>query len=238
MPSNPLAESGTRGLADSQSNKDRRLFVVGGGGHAKVVIEVARSAGWDVVAVFDPGAADNVLGVPVRGDDKDIAAFVKDTGVRMAAVAIGNNHLRRRLAVAVRDLGCETPAIVHRQAWVSPSSRIARGVVVMAGAVINASSRVGEDAIINTMAIVEHDCELGIAVHAAPRSVMGGTCRIGDGALFGIGATARPGVLVGKDAIVGAGCVVVSDIAVGTTLVGNPGKPLASTGKKFVKESG
>lgn len=232
MPSSPLADSEVHGLAFTPLNEDKRLFVVGGGGHAKVVVEVARSAGWDVVAVFDPGAAENVLGVPVRGDDNDIAAFVKDTGVRMAAVAIGNNHLRRRLAITVRELGCETPAIVHGRAWVSPSSQIARGVVVMAGAVINASARIGEDAIVNTMAIVEHDCVLGIAVHAAPRSVMGGTCRIGDGALFGIGATARPGIIVGKDAIVGAGCVVVSDVAAGNTLVGNPGTPLASAKKK------
>jgi UDP-perosamine 4-acetyltransferase len=233
MPSSPLARSGIHRLPGELSNQDKQLFVVGGGGHAKVVIEVARSAGWDVVAVFDPGATEDVLGVPVFGGDDEIAAFVEKTGVRLAAIAIGNNNLRRRLALKIRAFGCETPAILHERSWVSPSCQIAQGVIVMAGAVINASAQIGEDAVINTMAIVEHDCVLGIGVHAAPRSVMGGTCHIGDGALFGIGATARPGITVGKDAIIGAGCVVVSDVAAGTTLVGNPGTALSSGKKKI-----
>lgn len=204
------------------------MFVVGGGGHAKVVIEVARSAGWDVVAAFDPGSVGEVLGVPVRGSDDEIPEFVQDTGVRMAAIAIGDNHLRRRLALKVRTLGCSTPVLLHERAWASPSSLIGQGVVVMAGAVINAEARIGEDTIVNTMAIVEHDCILGTAVHAAPRSVMGGTCNIGDATLFGIGATARPGITIGKDTVIGAGCVVVTDIGDNIILVGNPGIPLAA----------
>lgn len=209
--------------------QDNRLFVVGGGGHAKVVIEVARSAGWDVVAAFDPGGAGEVLGVPVFGSDDNIPAFVQDTGVHIATIAIGDNHLRRRLALKMRNLGCSTPILQHPRAWVSPSAMIEQGVVIMAGAVINAAARIGEDAIVNTMAIVEHDCILGTAVHAAPRSVMGGTCNIGDATLFGIGATARPGITIGKDTVIGAGCVVVSDIGDNIILIGNPGIPLAAT---------
>lgn len=214
-----------RDLSGELTRLDKHLFVVGGGGHAKVVIEVARSAGWDVVAVFDPGKAREVLGVPVCGNDDDIISFVQDTGVRAAAIAIGDNHLRRRLALKVRSLGCETPVLLHERAWVSPTAWIGSGVVVMAGAVINADARIGEDAIVNTMAIVEHDCILGAAVHAAPRSVMGGTCIIGDATLFGIGATARPGVAIGKDTVIGAGCVVVGDVGDSMVLVGNPGVP-------------
>jgi UDP-perosamine 4-acetyltransferase len=218
----------TQNLSDKPTHQDNRLFIVGGGGHAKVVIEVARSAGWDVVAVFDPGQTKEVLGVPVHGSDDDIKRFIQDTGVRTAAIAIGNNHLRRRLALKVRSLGCDTPVLLHERAWVSPTAWIGPGVVVMAGAIINADARIGEDAIVNTMAIVEHDCILGAAVHAAPRSVMGGTCIIGDATLFGIGATARPGIAVGKDTVIGAGCVVVADVGDSIVLVGNPGVSLTA----------
>tara|TARA_R110002020_G_scaffold367683_3_gene579570 strand:- start:31206 stop:31901 length:696 start_codon:yes stop_codon:yes gene_type:complete len=222
-----VARRSSQVLSDKPARQDNRLFVVGGGGHAKVVIEIARAAGWDVVAAFDPGVTGEVLGVPVRGNDHDIAAFVRDTGVRVAAIAIGNNHLRRRLALKVRGFGCNTPVLLHERAWVSPTALIEQGGVVMAGAVINAAARIGEDAIVNTMAIVEHDCILGTAVHAASRSVMGGTCNVGDATLFGIGATARPGITIGQDVIIGAGCVVVTDVRDSIVLVGNPGVPLA-----------
>jgi UDP-perosamine 4-acetyltransferase len=221
-----LAEPDAGGYAERPPSSGKKLFVVGGGGHAKVVIDVARSAGWVVVAAFDPQSRIAILGVPVLGSDDAIAGFIRDTGVRNAVIAIGDNRLRRQLAEKVRSLGCTTPAIVHERAWISSTAEIALGVVVMAGAVVNADARVGEDTIINTMAVIEHDCVLGLAVHAAPRSVMGGTCTFGDGTLFGIGATSRPGIKIGRYAVIGAGSVVVSNIRSGVTVAGNPAKEL------------
>ncbi len=43
--------------------------MIGAGGHAAVVIEVARAAGWTPVIALDPGAQNDVLGVAVRGGD-------------------------------------------------------------------------------------------------------------------------------------------------------------------------
>ncbi len=210
-------------------NSDRnRLMVVGAGGHAKVVIDCARSAGWVPVAAFDPGKAGaDVLGVPVRGGDDELAAFWADGQADGAVVALGNNGLRRRLADKIRALGCPTPAIVHATAWVSPAAQVGGGVVIMAGAVVNAAAVIDADCIVNTSAIVEHDCRLGQAVHVAPRSVMGGGCRIGRETLFGIGATARPEISIGARVIVGAGTVIVADVTDAVTVVGNPARPLA-----------
>lgn len=46
------------------------------------------------------------------------------------------------------------------------------------------------------------------------------------GASIGSGATILCGVTIGEDAMVGAGAVVTSDVAGGTTVVGNPARPL------------
>ena len=46
------------------------------------------------------------------------------------------------------------------------------------------------------------------------------------GASIGSGATILCGVTIGENAIVGAGAVVTRDVAGGTTVVGNPARPL------------
>lgn len=45
-------------------------------------------------------------------------------------------------------------------------------------------------------------------------------------AAIGSGATILPGVTIGEGALVGAGAVVTKDVSDGTTVVGNPAKPI------------
>jgi bifunctional N-acetylglucosamine-1-phosphate-uridyltransferase/glucosamine-1-phosphate-acetyltransferase GlmU-like protein len=81
-------------------------------------------------------------------------------------------------------------------------------------------------ALVNTGAIVEHDCELGEGAHIAPGAVLAGGVRIGAGAMVGAGAVIRPGVAVGAGAIIGAGAAVLADVPPGATVAGVPAQPL------------
>lgn len=202
----------------------RRLLIVGAGGHARVVIEAARAAGFDPVAAVDARVRGDVLGVPVRGTDDDVASLWASGEFDAVAVAIGDNRVRHCHATALRRMGCPTPAIVHPRALVSPTAEIGEGTTVMVNAVVNASAKIGRDCLVNTAAVVEHDCLLDHAVHVAPGSVMGGGCSIGSLTLFGIGAVARQGVRIGSGVTIGAGTVVVSDIPDGWVAVGTPAR--------------
>ncbi|MFD1341952.1 sugar O-acetyltransferase [Litorisediminicola beolgyonensis] len=51
---------------------------------------------------------------------------------------------------------------------------------------------------------------------------------VGRDVWLGAGAILLPGVTIGDDAIVGAGAVVTRDVAPGTTVGGNPARPLVS----------
>ncbi len=166
--------------------------------------------------------------MPVRGGDELVGEILAEGLIDAGTVAIGNNELRHELGRKLRLLGCVTPPIVHPAAVISPSAQIGAGTVVMAGAVVNARARIGEDCIINTGAIIEHDCILENGVHAAPRSVMGGTCSLGAYTLFGVGSSMRPRTTIGAHVVVGAGSVVVSSIPDGLTVAGNPAIPLSS----------
>lgn len=205
---------------------DKRLLVIGAGGHAKVVIDVARAAGWSPVAALDPvGAGHYCADVPVIGND-DMAQHLHDEGMRFAVVALGGNRLRARIGDRLQAIGYHCPAMVHPGAIISPYAKIGDGTVIMPGAIVNSHAHIGAFAIINTGAIVEHDCRIGNGAHVAPRSVMGGNVELGDLVLFGIGAVARPETMIERNATVAAGAVVVSKILEGQIVAGVPARQL------------
>lgn len=208
---------------------DRRVIVIGSGGHAKVVLDVLRAAGWKPAGLLDPNPAELMVdGVPVLGGDERSQELF-DQGYRNAFVALGRNDLRRKLGAGLRQIGFEIVTAVHPSAVVSPSATIGQGVVVMPLAVINAAARIGDFAIINTGAIVEHDCSIGEAAHVAPRSAMGGNVTIGEEALFGVGSVARPLSVVGARTTVGVGSVVIGEVLSGQTVVGSPARSRSGT---------
>lgn len=198
------------------------VVIVGGGGHAKVVIESLRASGHAVAAIVDADPTPReVLGVPVVGDDLQLSDL-RGQGLSALFVAIGDNQLRQTLGRRARGLGFSLVNAVHPSAVISPSARIGEGVAVMAGAVINAGSHVGDLAIVNTGAVVDHDCRLGAACHLGPASALAGGVTVGDRTFLGVGARVIPGVTIGADSIVGAGGVVVRDLPDAVLAIGVP----------------
>lgn len=201
------------------------LILIGGGGHAKVVLDAARLLGFQIAGVHDenPRAAVCEMGVEYLGtiDDWCVSESV------VSIIAVGDLNIRRRCISRIDGRGV-CPALIHPDAIVSPSARLGRGVFVGAGAIVHAGSRIGEHCILNTGSIVEHDCVLGSNTHLAPRATLGGGVEIGAETLVGLGASIRPGQQIGSGCTVGVGAVVVDDIADGACVVGNPARGIAT----------
>jgi len=200
------------------------VVVIGGGGHAKVVIESLRAGGKTVAAIVDADPTPReVLGVPVVGDDSALVDL-KGRGFDELFVALGSNRLRQALGDKARALGFSLINAIHPSAVISPSAKIGQGVAIMAGVAINADSRIGDLAIINTGAVVDHDCDVGAACHLGPASALAGGVTVGERAFLGVGARAIPGVRIGADTILGAGGVVVRDLPDAVVAIGVPAK--------------
>ena len=193
------------------------IILIGGSGHAKVIMDCINASGGRVAGVLDdnmePGAA--VLGIPVLGKTSDYEKYADNSFV----VAIGSNAVRRKLA---ETMNVKWATVVHPAAVVSPLASVGEGTVVMPGAVINACASVGKHCIINTAAVVEHDNRLGDYVHLSPNAALGGTVTVGEGTHIGIGACVRNNVSICSGCTVGAGAVVVKDITEAGTYVGVP----------------
>lgn len=200
------------------------VVIIGGGGHAKVVIESLRACGETVAAIVDADPTPRqVLGVPVVGDDLALPEL-RELGFSRLFVAIGDNRLRQKLGRKAREQGFSLVNAIHPSAVVSPSARLGEGIAVMAGGAINAETRVDDLAIINTGAVVDHDCRLAEACHLGPASALAGGVSVGERAFLGVGARAIPGVSIGADTTVGAGAVVVRDLPDAVLAIGVPAK--------------
>jgi len=213
---------------------NRRMIVLGAGGHARVVVALARALGFDVVGCTDGDPArkgGDVLGVPVLGDDTTILDYPADT--ILLAVGIGSNgppRVRRAVYEEFSARGYAFPTLIHPTALVDASARIGTGTQVMAGSIVQPLGRIGCNGIVNTRAVVEHDCVVGDHVHLATGCILAGGVQVGDLCHVGAGAVLRNAVRLASGVTVGAGAAVVADVAAGQTVAGVPARPLASGG--------
>lgn len=205
------------------------LAILGASGHAKMVIEAARSNGnyEPVICLGHPQEQDDkrILDVEVNIESDELLAKLQQSKVT-AFVAIGENRLRRKLLAKLESMQFEIATIIDASAIVSSSATVGRGTVVMPGAMLGAKSVIGQGTIVNSLASVDHDCHVGNFVHIAPGVRLAGNVEIGDDCFLGINACVVPERKIGSGAIVGAGGVVIRDIPSNQTWVGCPAKQL------------
>jgi len=217
------------GFKRSEEESLQQILILGGGGHARVLIDLIRSAGeYDISGILDTRfeATALISGIPVLGKD-DLLPELYANGARHVCIgigSIGDNSKRAKLYETVKHIGFSIPPLVHTQAIVSKQSKIAEGAQVMAGAIIQTDSLIDENTIINTGAIVEHDCRIGKHVHVCPGVVISGSVTIDDSAFIGVGATIIQGAKIGGNAIVAAGAVVISDVPDNSKVMGVPAR--------------
>jgi UDP-perosamine 4-acetyltransferase len=196
------------------------LLILGAGGHARAVADLALACGFTVAGFTDP-----VAGPGVIGGDADLAAFRRAGRVAGGVVGVGNSALARRseLFALLRAADAATPSLVHPRAVISASCRVGEGTVVFP-AILGAHVTVGDNAVIYSGVVAEHECRIGDHAYLAPGVILSGAVTIERGAFVGAGAVLLPGVVVGAGAIVAAGAVVTSDVRGGDTVVGVPAR--------------
>ena len=206
------------------------VYILGAGGHGRVVLELIRSLGYDVAGFTDPDRelwGKEIQGVPViGGDDEILKKPTKGVALTMGMGGVGDNGPRMKLYQSLSSRGFIFPCFSHPAAMVSESARLGNGTVVMAGVVVQAGCLLGENVIINTGALVDHDCHIEDHAHIAPGAVLSGNVSVGSGAHVGTGAVVIQGIRIGERALVAAGAVVVKDVKKRGRVSGVPAKEM------------
>src|SRR4029078_941115 len=101
------------------------------------------------------------------------------------------------------------------------------GCLVASGVVVTTNVRIGAHSHLNVSVSVSHDCQMGDYVHVAPGGRLAGNVRVDNGCDIGIGASVIQGRSIGEWSLVGAGAVVVRDVAANVTVAGVPAREIA-----------
>ena len=121
----------------------RPLLIVGAGGHAKVVAEAAKLAGYAIAGFIDESPDrwnTELLGIRVLGNE-----HVLDTPQLsdcVVIVAVGDNTARSSIVERMMARKRRFATIVHPSAVISPSAILGEGTVVLAGAVVNSMAKI------------------------------------------------------------------------------------------------
>jgi sugar O-acyltransferase (sialic acid O-acetyltransferase NeuD family) len=219
-------ESG-EALLGTQESADA-IVVIGGGGHAKVVISILRKLKRHRIFGYTDLKDNGVLvGVPYLGSDRELAALAVERNKVSAVLAVGQVGLgkqRHDIWTKLHSLALSFPLIVSPNAIVNEEVSGGEGAVVMDGAVINSGAKIGLGAIVNTHSTIEHDVVLEDWVHVAPGATISGGVTVGRFSMIGAGATIIEGKKIAAGCLVGAGATVGRDLTEPGVYVGSPAR--------------
>ncbi|MBZ9982788.1 MULTISPECIES: NeuD/PglB/VioB family sugar acetyltransferase [unclassified Mesorhizobium] len=195
------------------------LFILGFGGHARSVGDIALSSGFDDLIFIDDQAkaGEEFAGFPAVAV---LPSNASGAGWFMFPGSGDNARRRAQCGSALVPLAM----LVAPTASVGRQCEIGQGSLVAHQAHIGPLTKVGRGVIINSGAVVDHECVIGDFSHISVNATVAGRCRIGTQVLVGAGATVIDRLSICDNVIIGAGATVVRDIEVPGVYTGTPAR--------------
>lgn len=208
---------------DIEMSKANELILVGGGGLAKMCVDVIfRNKDYNIAGIVDHNA-DKISGffdVCYLGDDR-VLRELREKGHLTAVNCVGGIDMdytsekykgRERVFELIKNEGFFAPVLIHPSAKIAVSARISEGTLVFENAVVGSDAVIYENCIINTGAIVSHDCVIGRHSRVSPGAILAGDVTIGSSSLIGMGVTVYMGVHIGNNVVIANGKDVFTDV--------------------------
>ena len=208
----------------------KKIILAGGGGHCKSCIDVIETMGkYEIYGIIDIAekVGHKVLNYKVIGTDADIPRYAEQGfSFLITAGHVKENFLRKKLFQIISSVNGKLETIKANAAYVSRYAEIGRGTIIMHNAIVNAKVKIGDNCIINSGALLEHDTVIANHVHVSTMAAINGGCIIGENSFIGSNSVIVQGVSISSECTIGAGTVVHKNILTKGIYAGNPFKKI------------
>ena len=198
-------------------------YLVGGGGHGRVLLDAIISSHQNVSGIIDSKLekGSKIFGVTVVGDDSMLDSIHPSTDELVNGLgSTGDLELHRRLFDDLSNRGFIFCGAIHPSAQIGRECEIDKTSQIMAGAVVQNRVKIGKNVIINTRASVDHDVSIGDNSIISPGAIVCGGVTIGKNVFIGAGAVIIQGIKIGNGCIIGAGTIVRHNVKDSLTSLG------------------
>jgi UDP-perosamine 4-acetyltransferase len=205
----------------------KEILILGAGGGGRILSTVVKeSSKYKLIGFIDDSDSKQgkeVNGFKVIGKSEDLSKY-KGKGF---VVGVGTNmQARKELFEKALKAGLEPVNIIHKSAVVDKTAEIGKGIVLLAGVVVNPFAKVGDNVFVFTNSTIEHDNVIGSNVYISPGVHLAGHVTVEDNTFFGINSCVIEKINIGKDVTIGAGAVVLKDVPDSVVVAGTPAKVL------------
>lgn len=202
------------------------LGIYGSGGSGREVKDIADMIGtWEEIIFIDDTVESGVFkGVKRMPFDCFCKTFDKKNSE--VIVALGEPEYKKKLYKKVKDRDYSFANVIHPTAWISPSAKLGRGIIIKAGVIISCDAVVEDNVRIEPFAIIGHDCIVRESTQISPNVTMGGCSEIGAESYIGINVPIKENLKIGSNVVIGMGSVVLRDIPDNVIAMGNPARAM------------
>lgn len=204
-----------------------KVAIFAAGGLAKVVCEALKLRGQHkIVGFFDDTKKGQFCGYPILGKCFQYRNICKKLKIEAVIIAFGYYFLDKRLLYykkIANEKKIDFVNAIHPKVIVSADAKIGRGVYIGPGVIINTGAKIGDNSVIWSGAIIEHDNIIGKNVFITPGVKTAGYAEVGDNSFIGMGTNITK-VKIGKNVTVGAASLVLDDIKSNKYAFGIPAK--------------
>lgn len=203
-----------------------KLVIFGSGGHFRSVIDCLNMSLFEEIVIVDIDEKKHnsfFFGIKTVGGIEKIDDL-KKLGFNHAFICIGDQKARNKYARICEEKNLELITIVDRTCSMASTVKVGKGVFIGKKTVINSNSNILDLVIVNSGAIIEHDCIIKRNSFIGPGAIITGGVIIEENTFIGSGAIINPYLKIMKNSIIGSGSVVTKDIKENLVAFGNPCK--------------